>query len=230
MRSCLIVTGGNIDLAFTRSFLRTESFEKVIAADRALDALQKLDMIPDYIVGDMDSASEEAREYYRQYPYIVWDLRSPEKNETDTELARDRALTLGFKRIVILGATGGRIDHLLSNIDALYGCLMSGVEAYIVDEQNRISLTDGVKTFRKEDRWGKYVSFIPFSGEVKDVTLTGFKYPLSGHTLRRGEDPGLCISNEIVKERAKVKITGGVLICVESGDGQNSSKSGGSGV
>ncbi len=70
------------------------------------------------------------------------------------------------------------------------------------------------------------MSFIPFTGEVKGLTLTGFRYPLSEYTLMRGREPGLCISNEISREKAKVKITEGVLICVESQDRQNSSKSG----
>ncbi len=87
MISCLIVTGGNIDPAFARSFLKTESFDKIIAADGALDTLHELDLIPDYIVGDMDSASTPAQEYYRQYPYIVWGLCDPEESETDTGIA-----------------------------------------------------------------------------------------------------------------------------------------------
>ncbi len=218
MRSVLIVTGGAADPELIRSFAADGESDRIIAADAALDTLRELDIIPDYIIGDMDSASPDSVNYYRQYPYIVWDERSPEKNETDTELARDRALTLGCKRLVILGATGGRADHFLSNIDILYGCLAAGVDASIVDAQNRISLTDHVKTFSKDDQWGRYVSFIPYTDEVRGVTLTGFKYPLSGHDLKRGEEAGLCVSNEITKPKAKVKIDDGVLICVESRD------------
>ncbi len=218
MKTCLIVTGGNIDLAFTRSFLEKEKPDRLIAADRALDALVRLGTIPDYIIGDMDSASSESAAYFRLYPYIVWDVRDPVKNQTDTGIAIERALTLGCKRLIILGATGGRIDHLLSNIDSLYVCLTSGVEAYICDEQNRVSLTDTSKSFRKEEQWGKYVSFLPFTEEVKGITLTGFRYPLKDHDLKRGVESGLCVSNEIEKERARVKVGDGVLICVESKD------------
>ena len=37
--------------------------------------------------------------------------------------ARDRAMTLGCGRVIFLGATGGRLDHMLANIHTLYGCM-----------------------------------------------------------------------------------------------------------
>ena len=101
MRRCLIITGGKLDLAFARSFLEKETFDKIIAVDGGLKAVKKLGLVPDYIVGDFDSVSNEIREEFRQYPFIVWEQHKPEKNETDTELARNRALTLSCDEIVM---------------------------------------------------------------------------------------------------------------------------------
>lgn len=98
---------------FRRSFLEKETFDKIIAVDGGLKAVKELGLVPDYIVGDFDSVSNEIREEFRQYPFIVWEQHKPEKNETDTELARNRALTLSCDEIVFLGATGGRIDHMI---------------------------------------------------------------------------------------------------------------------
>lgn len=217
-RSCLIITGGTLDLAFARSFLERGSFAKVIAVDGGLEAADALGIVPDYIVGDFDTAERAVLEKYRQMPFIVWEQHKPEKNETDTELARNRALTLGCERIVFLGATGGRLDHLLGNLHVLYGCLERGIEAWLVDRQNRAYLVDTGKTFRREELWGKYVSFLPYTEEVKGITLTGFRYPLNKKDIRQGVEVGLCISNELAEEEARLEFDEGILLCVESRD------------
>lgn len=218
MKRCLILTGGKLDLAFARSFLEKEKFNKLIAVDGGLKAAKELKLIPDYIVGDFDSVSNEIREEFRKYPYIVWEQHKPEKNETDTELARNLALKLSCDEIVFLGATGGRIDHMIGNIHALKTCLERGIAACIVDAQNRLRLIDAPFRLKKADQWGKYISFAPYTEEVTGITLSGFRYPLKGKTIYRGEEVGLCISNEITDEIAQVSLKDGILICIESRD------------
>lgn len=218
MKTCLIVTGGKLDLAFAQSFLEKEHFDRVIAVDAGLENAERLGLIPDYIVGDFDTVKPEVLDRFREKPYIVWEQHKPEKNETDTELARSRALTLGCGRIVFLGATGGRLDHMLGNLHALYACLQQGIEAWIVDRQNRVMLLDGPKRFARASQWGRYISFLPYTEEVKGITLKGFKYLLDGKDIRRGEEVGLCISNEIAEDCAEITFSDGVLICVESCD------------
>ncbi len=213
-----MITGGSLDMDFARIYLQKEHFDKVIAVDGGLAAAQGLSLTPDYIVGDLDTVDPGIVERYRQIPYIVWDCHRPEKNETDTELARSRAVTLSCGRLVFLGATGGRIDHMLGNLHALYICMQKGLDACLVDAQNRVRLIDGAMSFRRAGQWGKYISFLPYTEEVTGITLTGFKYPLAEKTIRRGYEVGLCISNEIVEEQAEITFTDGVLVCIESRD------------
>ena len=218
MKSCLILTGGKLNLAFARSFLEKEHFDKVIAVDGGLESAEALGITPDYIVGDFDTVSGEVVERFRNLPFIVWEQHKPEKNETDTELARSRALTLGCEKLVFLGATGGRLDHMLGNLHALYACLEKGIDASLVDTQNRIYLLDQGKTFYRKTLWGKYVSFLPYTEEVTGITLTGFRYPLQDKTIQRGQEVGLCISNELAEEEGTLFFRKGILICVESHD------------
>lgn len=218
MRTCLIVTGGKLDMAFARSFLKKEKFDKVIAVDAGLEAVDALGLTPDYVVGDFDTVSGLVVERYRRLPFIVWEQHKPEKNETDTELARSRALALGCSKIVFLGATGGRLDHMLGNLHALYACMESGVEAYLIDPLNKVSLLDEGRTFYRKSLWGKYVSFLPYTEEVRGITLEGFKYPLHEKNIRRGREVGLCISNELSEETATLTFEDGILICIESCD------------
>ena len=159
MKNCLILTGGTLDLDFAGDFCRKNKFDLTIAVDGGLAAAKALGILPDVVVGDLDTADESLVEEFRQYPFIRWDVHPPEKDETDTELALRRAIAGGAGKISILGATGGRFDHMLANVFLLYGCLQKGVEACILDRQNRIFLIEDHYTFHKDQLWGKYVSF-----------------------------------------------------------------------
>lgn len=216
MKRCLIITGGTLDLSFAGSFLENETFDKVIAVDGGLEAAKALGLEPDMIVGDFDTVKPPVLEYYRSREHIVWDTHEPEKDETDTELALMKAQATGCTHIVVLGATGGRMDHMLGNIHLLFPCLQKGIEAYILDAQNRIYLIDGERLFRRSGTWGKYISFVPLTEQVKGITLTGFKYPLYEKDIEIGTS--LCISNELSGEEGRITFSDGVLIVVESHD------------
>lgn len=216
MKRCLIVTGGKLDLSFAGLFLKNQSFERIIAVDGGLKAVKELGLEPDVIVGDFDSVDPLVLEYYRSREHIVWDVRRPEKDETDTELAFLRAQAMGCTDLVILGATGGRIDHMLGNIHLLFPCLQKGIRASLFDGQNRIFLLDGSYTFRRWELWGKYISFLPLTERVEGITLRGFKYPLTERDIEIGTS--LCLSNELEEEEGTITFREGVLIAVESHD------------
>lgn len=216
----LILTGGSLDLAFASSFLKKNSFDKVIAVDGGLSALKALDLKPDAVVGDFDTASPELVAEYRQAKdEVAWEVHKPEKDETDTELALATAAKIGCTAVVLLGATGGRLDHLLANIHLLYYCHELGMEGRIVDSQNCVYLLLKGKTFLRSRTWGNYISFVPFTQHVKGITLTGFKYPLNKKNLTIGREAGLCISNELADEKGILEFDSGILICIESKDG-----------
>ncbi len=216
MKTCLVITGGPIDLGFAGDFLKDRRFNKVIAVDAGLEAVKALGILPDVIVGDFDTVKPEVLSEFRQMEHIIWEVHQPEKDETDTELALNRAMASGCGKIAVLGATGGRLDHMLGNIHLLYLCLQKGIFAYLLDSQNKVYLLDEGKDFFEETLWGKYVSFLPLSQEVKGITLTGFKYPLYEKDIEIGTS--LCISNELIEEEARIDFREGVLICVESHD------------
>ncbi len=219
MKTGLIITGGRIDLAFAGNFLKnTPAADEVISVDAGLAVTEKLGLAPTAVVGDFDTVDSAVLGRYRETPGILWDVHKPEKDETDTELAINTALKLGCQRIYILGATGGRLDHELSNIHLLKLCLDHGVEAYICDANNRVCLLAEGKTFDREKVYGKYVSFLPFSQKVRGITLTGFKYPLHEKDIEIGVEAGLCVSNEIAEAEARIDFRDGILICVESRD------------
>lgn len=216
MKTCLVVTGGTVDLEFAGGFLEENTFDTVIAVDGGLTVAKALSILPDTVVGDFDTVSPELLDEYRQIPGITWEQHKAEKDETDTELALHTAGEAGCTHITMLGATGGRMDHAIGNIHLLYDCLKRGIEACIVDQKNRIYILDRGKTFYADHLWGKYISFLPLTEEVHGITLTGFKYPLFLKDISIGTS--LCISNELPGDRGTIEFTDGALICVESHD------------
>lgn len=218
MKTCLIVTGGQIQMDFAGPFLEKQAVDLVVAVDGGLEWVKKLGLIPDAVVGDFDTVDPQVLKEYRQLPNIRWEVHKPEKNETDTELAIDTAIHMGAGHLILLGATGGRIDHMLANIHLLDECRRRKVQAEIADAQNRVFVIETGYTFEKDQCFGKYVSFVPLTEQVEGITLKGFKYPLHEKNISIGKEAGLCISNEICQEKAEICLKSGRLICIESKD------------
>ncbi|MBO5573829.1 MAG: thiamine diphosphokinase [Clostridium sp.] len=211
----LIITGGAVNTAFAREFMKNRQYDVIIAADAGLKVLDRIGVRPDTVVGDLDTADPQLVGRYRLDGDIEFEIHPPEKDETDTELAVTKAVKMGCGRVDILGALGGRIDHELANIQLLLVCREIGLQAYLIDERNRIHLTYPGERFRKEELYGKYISFIPLTEEVKGLTLRGFRYPLEHRDVKMG--PSRLISNE-VEEEGLILFEEGNLLCVESHD------------
>ncbi len=215
----LVITGGSIELSFGRKVLAGTDWDMIIAADSGLHFVQMTGIMPDIILGDFDSADPLAMEYFKRLCPDRMITYPPEKDETDTELALNAAIEAGAAEIVVLGATGSRLDHVLGNIQLLKRAMDAGVDCRIVDEHNRIRMIKGgmyAVQIVRDEQFGDYVSLIPFTPEVKGLTLTGFKYEVSDFTLESGMARG--VSNEIKDETAEISFEDGILLVIESRD------------
>ena len=141
----------------------------------------------------------------------------PEKDDSDTQSAVNYAIGQGTEKITILGAIGNRIDHLMAN----FGLLMLGrsrsVKIILADAYNYMCLVESGTILKREEQFGKYVSFFPIEGDVAGLTLKGFKYPLNGYYLKV-EDSGLPVSNEIADPEAEITFDKGKLLMIMSRD------------
>ena len=219
MKDTIIVSGGNIHKDFALDFLKKNKTENtcLIAADRGVEFFMGTDLEPDVAVGDFDSLSAEGAKYMETLKHTEIRRLKPEKDDSDTQSAANYAIEQGTERIMILGATGNHIDHLMAN----FGLLMLGkikqVQIVLVDAYNYMSLIESGMILKKEEQFGKYVSFFPIEGEVTGLTLKGFKYPLNSYTLKV-EDSGLTVSNEISDPEAEVTFETGKLLMIMSRD------------
>ncbi|SCG87127.1 Thiamine pyrophosphokinase [uncultured Clostridium sp.] len=216
MKTAVIISGGSLDPDFALAFLREEKPELLIGADRGICFLKEKGIHPTHIVGDFDSASGEALEYFKQFPEIPIRTFNPVKDFTDTAIAMELAMEEGADRIYILGGTGTRLDHVVANIKLLSHALERKKECILMDAHNRIRLIDQPLTIEKKKQYGKYVSLFAFGGQVKGLTLRGFFYPLTEYDME-AENP-LGVSNEITAENGEISFLSGKLLVMESKD------------
>lgn len=214
----VLISGGDIDSDFALDFLKKHPADCLIAIDRGLEFCYSHKMMPDYILGDFDSISSDIIGFYRKNDRSVIQEFNPQKDFTDTQTGVELACRLKSDHIWILGATGGRLDHFWGNVQTLGLCARQNIPAVILDAQNYITLLSGRTVLRKEQQFGKYISFFPFGEKVEHFTLKGFAYPLSDDTI---ENVGaLTVSNEIVDETAVVSFEEGMVIMMMTRDRQ----------
>ena len=186
----------------------------IIGVDKGAEVIDRLSIDADMVIGDFDSADSFIRDKYEGKSNAIF--LNPIKDATDTHMAVLEAIKLKPNSITILGATGGRLDHMMGNFALLKICVDKGVSATIIDEHNKITMIDKQMKISKQEQYGKYVSLIPFSDVVTGVSLTGFAYGLSNATMIKADTIG--ISNEIREEEGFISIKTGYLMVMETKD------------
>lgn len=199
LKTALIITGGYCNTERAKKLL-PDSVLLTVAADSGCDTAKLLGITPDIALGDFDSISGDL-------PDGVPVLRVPrEKDVTDTMLACDYAIRNGCNDLVIVGGTGGRLDHYLSNVLYLEELRRDGVYATLTDGENTARvISDETVNVAKTDGY-----FSVFALDSCVITETGCKYPLSDATLVR-EHP-YALSNEVIGDSATVTVKGSAIL------------------
>lgn len=185
----------------------------IICADSGADCLYKYDIMPDYILGDMDSINKKAFSYFKEKG-VNMDQYPKDKDFTDALITLNKAIELNADTIAFLGCTGNRIDHILGNLGLLEICLKKHVKAYIKDENNTIFLTD--KDIVLKPQKPSYFSLQAYGSNVEGVTLRNAKFPLEDYTLKMGDT--LTTSNEFTDKDLYICFKKGILIIIISRD------------
>lgn len=207
MKRAFIYTGGEIFPQYITE--RPGDGDIVIAADSGYDSAKRMGASVDVLVGDFDSL---AGELPQDVPEI---LQLPEKKDlTDTQLAVEKALTMGADEIVIIGSTSGRFDHALSILAILESLHERHKRGVIVNGQNRISFIKNTNHIVLRSDY-KYFSLIALD-TARGVSIEGAVYPLKNTTLDRKLQ--YAVSNQIEGNCALVTVKKGGLFIIESRD------------
>jgi thiamine pyrophosphokinase len=207
-RRALLFANGELESVETmRAYLRSDDY--LVAVDGGLRHLDRLGRRPEILIGDLDSvdptcvlALQQAGVEIKKYPV--------EKDETDLELALLLAVQQEFKEIRVVGALGGRIDQMLGNLYLLSLDSLVGRDVRLEDGKVEVALIR--KEIAIEGQPGDIVSLLPLGEPVSGVTTFDLKYPLHAETLYPNHTRG--ISNVMLKDRCRVSIESGQLLCI----------------
>ncbi len=190
---------------------------KWVGVDRGVFLLLKAGIIPVKAFGDFDSLSDDERRWVddKEMELSVYPC---EKDETDMEIGLNWVLKQKPDQVILLGATGGRLDHLFMNAHLILLGVRKGISIYIQDRWNKFTIW-GPGTYRVNRSSYSYVSLIPLTNEVIGLTLKGFRYPLDNATIKQGSS--LSLSNEIIEEYGIISFSQGQVYAFESVDERN---------
>ena len=205
MKRCVIIGGAEIrTYERVRSYFRPDDF--FIYCDCGLRHQAGLERDPDLIIGDFDS--HEKPETDRET--IVLPVK---KDDTDTVYAAKEALRRGFDDFLLVGVSGGRLDHTLANLQNAANAAAQGMSVTILDEKSEITfLTRGMLRLKKRPGWG--LSVFSLSDTSTGVCLRGVKYELENAVLDNRFPLG--VSNEFDAPEAEIAVGQGILLVMQT--------------
>ena len=206
---CVILSAGPYrDPIALSGYLLADDY--IIAADGGWQLAMQMGVKPAMLVADFDSLG---------VPSVADGIEvvslPVEKDVTDTAEALRLGYEAGYRSFLLLGCTGGRLDHLQAALTVAADYARRDCEIVLADEQNEIHLLSS----------GSYVypacpdekiSLFAFGGDVTGLFIEGLKYSVSDYTLSPF-DP-LCVSNECVEEAACISFKTGLLMLYFSKD------------
>lgn len=198
MRAVIIGSGEIKDYEKAKNRISAEDY--IICADGGYDHAVKMGINPDILIGDFDSI--------KKIPKNIEQVRYPvQKDMTDSHIALELAKEKGYNEMLLLGFTGDRADHALTNILLL----INYPNAVIADDNNEIRLIKN-KT-ELSGGIGDIISIIPICGDLEGVTTSGLGYPLDNETLYMGGSRG--VSNVMTAEKCVITCNGGMGLVIK---------------
>jgi thiamine pyrophosphokinase len=206
----VIILSGGEPLAADREILLPDD-AYVIAADSGLHHAADIDIAVDLVIGDMDSvdpttlaAAVGRGSQIQRHP--------ANKDRTDLELAINAALDFGVRKLLIVGAHTGRLDHLLGAM-GLFAATATRVEEITwIDGLTEIFGCVSGHPTTINGRVGDGLSLVPASNDVSGVNTDGLRWRLLDEALPTGSTRG--ISNVIEATPATVSVESGTLLIV----------------
>jgi thiamine pyrophosphokinase len=183
----------------------------VVAADGGARYALDAGVIPDLVVGDMDSLGEAAARAAEERGALL--ERHPiRKDKMDGHLAVLSVRERGATAADLLCAAGGRYSALFAVPHILLAAERMGLQSKVVSDHVRMFVIEaGSRTLQGSPH--DSVSIFPLAGPATGVTLEGMEYPLQNATLEPGDTIGF--HNELTSNEARISVGKGALLVVQ---------------
>ncbi len=205
MKKCMIVANGSPPKKSVISFLRSQGYETIIAADGGANSLYKYNIVPDFVIGDLDSINKNVLNKFAKFSKVIQYKR---QNDTDVEKCLKFAIKRKFTDVVLLGATGDRLDHTLCNLGIILK-FFEKIRITVIHESSVLNAYTGYVKLRTAA--GEIISVYGFDDKTK-VRAKGLKYKLNNIALPFGEKEST--SNVAMGKSVELEITGGKMFVI----------------
>jgi thiamine pyrophosphokinase len=189
----------------------------IIAADGGAGWLEAVGVAPHQLVGDLDSA-DPALVDRLESAGVALERHPADKDASDLELSLRAATRAGADQIVVLGALGGALDHLLANVLLLDSDAAGNREVRLVHGSTSARLLAGPGRAELYGPPGSRVSLLAVGTAADGVTTQGLRWPLVDDQLEAGSSRGL--ANVVVAAPAGVSLAAGRLLVIEIADAE----------
>lgn len=199
-KTCSIIAGGK------KSLIKIDKDGFVIACDKGYKYCKKSRIQPNLLIGDFDSLNSKI---HGNFPIISL---PKEKNDTDLMAAIKYAVNHNFNVINLYCALGGRLDHMLGNIQSGIYASKHGLAVNIYDNENEMHFLSKSNIVVSK-KAGYSMSVLSLTDKCENVSIHGAKYCLNKAELINSEPIG--ISNEWIDD-IKIEVDNGVLLVIMS--------------
>ena len=197
----IIANGQNENKTFMKSAAKKADF--ILALDGGADTALKAGIMPNLVIGDLDSISENAKNKIGKEKL----LKVARQDNTDLEKGLDFARYFKVPNITIICAQGGRLDFTLSNFSSVFNYID---KANIVFKTSTCEIFPLKKSAKFECKKGAKISLIPM-GNTTGLTLKNLKYSLKNVSFKIGQT---AVSNIALKNNFEVSFTKGQLLVI----------------
>lgn len=205
IKKCLIFANGRFPRQRIIKKLLEMDKSAIICADGGANSIRKTGIIPDYIIGDMDSITKDTLEYFKGKSRLK---KIKAQDDTDVEKCLKFAISRGYTKCILLGVIGDRLDHSFGNLSIAVK-YSEQINLTLVTEKSILSVIKGNCVLRTNP--GEYISLYGFNERTR-ITSKGLKYPLNNESLVFGKREGT--SNEATGTEVTLRVSGGPVFLI----------------
>ncbi|MEO8664590.1 MAG: thiamine diphosphokinase [Ignavibacteria bacterium] len=202
MKVFLFLNGNSPNPEVVRRSINKKSF--LIAADGASNYLKRLNILPDVIIGDLDSIRKTTFEHYKAKKVQI--IKITEQETTDFEKCLKYCIKKNLKDITVFGAVSERPDHTLNNFSVLKK-FHSKCSIRIISGEYEVLFIKKKISFGY--KMNETISLLALP-VAEGISTTGLQYPLLNESLGFGIREGTL--NKSISEKITISFKSGSLL------------------
>lgn len=207
MKKCIILGNGEAPSKKVFEILKSSGYSTLFCADGGANTALRLGLIPEFIIGDFDSIKPDALSSFKLKSRLI---KLTRQNDTDIEKCIKHAYRRKYDRVILVGATGDRLDHSFCNLGVALK-YFDKIRIEILHKESILRVMTGESILQTLP--GETVSIYGFDEKTKIVTK-GLKYNLKGQSLPFGKREST--SNIALGAAVKLKIMHGKMFVIRN--------------